>query len=499
MRQTLHIFRKDIRHLRYEIAAALLIAAAFAFAGARRARDFSEPGANQGFAWGLLLFLLPLAWWILIARVVHDEPLPGDRQFWVTRPYAWKSLLGAKALFIAVFVHLPLLVADAVIIQAYGFSPIHQLTGLLWTQVLLAAAFVLPVAALSTLTAGLLQLVLTSLAFSIAVLLYNLSAPLLHRYAFWPELEWMRIYSALLLVVAASVPIIVWQYARRKTTSTRTIGVAATLLVLFGVPALPWTTAFAIQSRLPSKRVDLSSIQIAFDSNRKWAARALFQGKDQVRIELPLEITGIPSGTEVKPDGLTVNIEAAGVRSWRADRTPWTYFENEWNATSLDTAVDTGWYRQIRNEPVTFRGSLYLTLYGDGRTTVIPFQSRSVLVPNVGLCSAGPGPGMGNGAVFCSSGFRPRRDLISFSFIPAVQDGSRTRTGQSRLEFLSYSPFPAGLSLEPVTQFFSFNTEPGAFAGAAVQTLEPLAHIRREFEIRDIRLRDFEVRLTPIH
>jgi len=31
---------------------------------------------------------------------VLEEPFVGDRQFRITRPYAWQSLLGAKALFL---------------------------------------------------------------------------------------------------------------------------------------------------------------------------------------------------------------------------------------------------------------------------------------------------------------------------------------------------------------------------------------------------------------
>jgi hypothetical protein len=31
-----------------------------------------------------LKFLLPLVWWIFIARLVHVEALSGDRQFWTT-------------------------------------------------------------------------------------------------------------------------------------------------------------------------------------------------------------------------------------------------------------------------------------------------------------------------------------------------------------------------------------------------------------------------------
>ena len=174
MRQALHIFKKDVRHLWFEIAVVLAAVALFTYMGARHTLS---SGAARGLAGGLAVFLLPLAWWILIARVIHSEALPGDHQFWLTRPYAWKSLLGAKALFILVFVNLPMLVADAVIIRAHGFSLLAELPGLLWSQVLLAAVFVLPMAALSAVTAEFVQLLLTCVVLAVAVWAWNMAAP----------------------------------------------------------------------------------------------------------------------------------------------------------------------------------------------------------------------------------------------------------------------------------------------------------------------------------
>jgi len=48
----------------------------------------------------LVLFILPLTWWALAARVIHSEALPGDRQFWLTRPYRRQPAGARKALFI---------------------------------------------------------------------------------------------------------------------------------------------------------------------------------------------------------------------------------------------------------------------------------------------------------------------------------------------------------------------------------------------------------------
>ena len=100
---------------------------------------------------GWLNLLLPLAWACLAALVVQQESLVGDRQYWITWPCPWQTLLGSKLLFVLLFVHLPSLIADAIVVQAHGFSLVECVSRLLWKQALLAAAITLPALGLATL------------------------------------------------------------------------------------------------------------------------------------------------------------------------------------------------------------------------------------------------------------------------------------------------------------------------------------------------------------
>ena len=95
-------------------------------------------------------------------RVVQGESLVGDRQFWITRPYEWPKLLGSKIAFVLVFVCVPLLVLQIVLLRSAGFHPANYVTGLLWMQATLLM-FVLPMAALATVTATIVQLLLALL------------------------------------------------------------------------------------------------------------------------------------------------------------------------------------------------------------------------------------------------------------------------------------------------------------------------------------------------
>lgn len=95
MQQALHIFKKDVRYLSGEILLVIALAGVFAW---KLAAQWAE-------------ILLPIAAVYLIARLIHAEAIPGERQFWTTRPYRWQSLLAAKILFILAFVSGPTLVA----------------------------------------------------------------------------------------------------------------------------------------------------------------------------------------------------------------------------------------------------------------------------------------------------------------------------------------------------------------------------------------------------
>ena len=125
MRTTLHIFKKDVRRLWYEILVVLALTALFAWLDPQTPPGLSASSSQNGlmFFGAILRMLLPMAWWYLIARVIHQEAIPGDRQYWVTRPIAWRHLLGAKLLFILAFINLPVAVSDCVILAAAGFNP----------------------------------------------------------------------------------------------------------------------------------------------------------------------------------------------------------------------------------------------------------------------------------------------------------------------------------------------------------------------------------------
>jgi hypothetical protein len=498
MRQALHIFKKDVRHLWFEIVVGISVVAAFTFTGARRALWLVDPETNRVAAWTLVMLLLPLTWWTLIARVIHDEALPGSRQFWITRPYSWRSLLGAKALFILAFINLPMLLADSVIVRAYGLPLKAELPGLLWSQILLTIVFILPIVVLSTLTTGFVQLIIAVLTPCVIALAVAIVAPRVVLGGFLGASDWVRSYYAFLVISIAASAILIWQYSRRGTAVACSLAVAAGILVVVGTMLIPWSAAFRIESWLSRQGLDQSSAHVDFDSANGWLARAVIERDDLVVVNLPLKISELPPGMSAKPEGFSLHLQAPDGTMWQADQLPIRYGSKLDQDFLLQTAVGGAFYRKVKDQRLRVRGSLYLTLFGNRQRVVVPFGDRSVPLPRVGVCSASRTANQQNYFLICSSAFRFPPVLVSYRFLPSQKDTLQEVWSSTQPRPISYSPFPAEPGINPVSQDFTFSTVRVPLSGASVDTVEALTHIRRDFEINNLRLADFEARPAPI-
>ncbi|MGH9685681.1 MAG: hypothetical protein ACRD5K_01130 [Candidatus Acidiferrales bacterium] len=501
MQQAIHIFRKDVRHLWLELSAVLFLTAAFCFVGARRSLALDVPGTERTAAWALVTFLLPLSWWILIARLIHDEALPGDSQFWITRPYNRKSLLGAKLLFILCFTNLPILISDAVILNAYHLAPFAELPGLLWSQVLLTIVFLLPIVVLSALTTGFVQLLVAILVAWLAGLVVTIAAPDLVL-ALPSGYGWINAYFAFIVIGLAAVVILIWQYRRRGTAAGRAFAVMAGVLILAGAVFFPWSDAFRIQSWLSNTRVSQSAVQASPDSQKNWLDRAEVQGDGSLHLELPIAITRLPLGMVAKVEGFSLQLRAPDGTAREVRQLPLNHPSEVNQEFSVTATLDRGFYQKVKDEPLAVRGRLYLTLFGNRHVARVPFSNRFVRVPNVGECEASQVPGKRSYFVICNSAFRAPPVLTSVRFIETSANSAFPGlTPGSPPAGISYSPLPAEPGIDPVSQAISLSPpaislSPNSsdITGAVVDTQEPLIHLERTFELGNLRLRDLEQR-----
>ena len=463
MRQALHIFKKDIRCFLYEIGATLLLVALFIING--------RAGLN-----GLETVLLPIAWWILIIRVIHEERIPGDRQFWLTRPYAWKSLLAAKVVFILVFVNLPMLIADLVILPANGFRLSEHIAGLAWSQVLLTGVLVLPVAAVAALTTGLIQIVLPLLGLSLFAAVFSTRSNIPVD-TVWLPVNWVRISFVMAVLAVSALFVLFWQYRRRGTSIARFLVALTLVLIVLVVYWFPWRAAFGFQARISKQQIDTAPVRVTLKAGNRRRSTQPYVPRGAVGVYLPIEISGLPRETEAKADRVFSIVQTLDGK--RVDSL----------ANSLTQDADGNWvwfpinrstFERIKNEPVTVRTSFYLTLFGDRQTTTVPATNQVVAVPGAGLCSAAPM------FIRCLTAFRDPDHRISVRSGPWYAPMFSAQ--------LTYSPFPAELGISPI--YMVWQTVDLMTSDVAFLTDKPVAHFRRDIEFRDVRLVDYAIPST---
>jgi hypothetical protein len=397
VRQILHVLAKDIRRFWPEVLISLVTTAAWAciypvqwlpedsYGGPGLIRLFQHTSQMQTLA-NTLTGLLPASWWFLIARVIHAENLLGDRQFWLTRPYKWPKLLAAKAIFIVLFVYVPFVVAQGVLLAEAGFSPFISVPGMLFNLLLVTAVIVLPLMALATVTSSFARMTLAILgvALCIALLVYastfaessGVSAPYSDRYS----------APAVLLIC---VSVIVVQYAKRKVVLSRML--LATLPLLIGVIAVYLPNGAMVQAAYPVTRNVLETpMQLTYRvGQRNRLMKSEGSTKDMVEIHVPLEAEGVGQGHMVKIDDVMAEAEGPDKKRWVI---PWSavyndfFLPGEWES-SVTLKMKRAEYEAMKLKAVTLRLRFALTETRMVGTDRVALQESDFAIPGYGRCS----------------------------------------------------------------------------------------------------------------
>jgi hypothetical protein len=241
MSQTIHIFKKDVRRFSWEIVLSLLLLALYGWCQPVLWRPYDLMTLNPSTTTMLrytgassLGLLLGLGWMVMVVRLVYEESLTDDRQFWVTRPYRWHNLLTAKILFVITVINLPLLVVQLCLLAAAGFSPSQHLSRLVHLQSGLSL-FLLPLVTLAVVTGGRRQMtraIIVVLIFLVAGLwlgqdFFVVSVSRYPGFGRTSKLEWL----GWAVMLGAAIVVIVRQYALRKTAQARGILLGAGLVL----------------------------------------------------------------------------------------------------------------------------------------------------------------------------------------------------------------------------------------------------------------------------
>jgi hypothetical protein len=315
MTQSLHILRKDIRHLWLDLSmyAALLIAAAIAIPKSWDPANLSNSPLRILIT--LLNFLIPIIWLLLVARVVHGESLVGDTQFWITRPYAWTSLLGAKLLFLVLCLILPFAIMQWTMVLQAGTNPMHalpaQMTGLLKTAIIVWLTFTAVASVTSTIQRMFMSMVAVVLFWAGALTLVS-GAPG-PRMALPFASEAFGIYLGVLVLAT-----LIFQFATRNTLASRValIAIAVVFVELFGCLVegqLQAPVNAFVHHHYPLSKDAL--LRLAFDPTTI-PSQDTGQGQHSISAlviaRLPVTMQGLDSTTQLNDQNISFTIDAPG-------------------------------------------------------------------------------------------------------------------------------------------------------------------------------------------
>ena len=506
MRQTWHIFLKDARRLRYEIIVMLALTAVYAWSqGHWSAFPSMRNFRLMQVASMLRMYLLPIAWWFLASMAVYGEPLSGNRQFWITRPYRWASLLGAKFLFIVVFVSFPLLLANCIVLLLEGLRPWENPVGLLWHELALFAVFVLPMIAVACITANFGQAILAALAAMVPIVVFGrffgtflsgIGESVMSGYSViggGPDTRmdaWLPL--AFLFVTSGALVIMLLQYRTRRTGISRMILALTVVLVLCGGKFLPENTTFALQSPLFKSGLNTSSITPVFSPESTPSAISSPASRnaaqdDFIHIRLPVRFDGVPSGTTAVVEMMFAEVTPTSGKPWN---TLIFFGQDPPDTLWHEGFVERRLIEQVKGTPVRVHLTIQMTVLGDPQREEIPLTGGPHRVPGGGLCQTS--------ALEFRSFFLTLNCRVPFrqpAFVLARFEGPKLEmhSGPGPMRNVAtrshYSPYPADFGINPISE--SNWAVPAGATSVAFTTMRPLAHIRRELDIPNLQLEDF--------
>ena len=279
MNLALHIFKKDVRHLRGLLAAwALLVVLQAGLGGSGLAASADNMAWEVAF--GIIGMLVPmlqaLLVFVLVPLLVHDEPLVGTTAFWFTRPIARTDLFKAKALFCGGLLVLAPLAVELAVLAANG-ATVRQLA-LAAPEILLGRLeLLLMVAALAVLTSSFARFILwaalalvvfmvVSAVGYIVALFMNPAAVM--RMAQEPSLMASRQIAAGVAGVVLSAAVVAHQYLRRRTAVSAGLWVASLALALALPPLWPFDFMRAAVDPAAATGYDAAGLEVALAGPR---------------------------------------------------------------------------------------------------------------------------------------------------------------------------------------------------------------------------------------
>jgi hypothetical protein len=314
MTQAIHIFKKDARRLRWALvgwSALVLARTILAVAGADIVLKGAKMEAAVGQLEGMMGFAYGLFEFVLISRLVHDEPLVSRTAFWITRPIVPGALMSAKLAFAALFFLLLPLLSSVVIVASYGTDlrgiaqtiPVFILnhltiTTLMFTLAVLTPSLVVAILSLLGIIVGVV-LVFWVLAFGALFIGIDQDQGVIPRA---PE-HTVELIRAVLIVLAG-LAVVWYQYRYRRVGRAIALAAGGLLAVVFVPEYWPWSlTSYPVEATAVRPN---SSVSVSINPDKVSVSDASGSSTPlEKEISAPLTVTGVPS--DVYPQTVTVS------------------------------------------------------------------------------------------------------------------------------------------------------------------------------------------------
>jgi len=458
MNQVLHILRKDIRRYWPESMASLAATGLFTW---NAVRSWRPPEGYMGLAMNRSLqpfvsLLLPIAWWLLVVRVIQGESLVGDRQFWITRPYDWKKLLAAKVVFILLFINLPFLIMQAALLGLAGFDPLKFLPELLMLQIVPLSA-TLPVATLATVTSSFGKAALAAFMVIIYISAISFLASQIPSSSFSSDTDGVQA-----LVLFGTCLFVIWlQYSSRSTSRSRWVIAGFGMVMLLLLVATPYRTLIA--HNYTPIAPDAAPIKFAFSPPAPPGEKTLPEGNSEVEVHIPLNVSGLAGSAIARIQGNLITIEdPSGFRWNQGWKGQYQNLFPDNNRVTINFQMPHKIYERMRNMSLNMHVSLAIVMLRDTDPQKFITPRGKFTLPAVGTCTTDWG--FYSEAIHCMAPLRQPSALqvsadASQSTCPLPEKQERAQPG-TIISSLFWSPSPQDFNydFDPVQSFDIYMT-----------------------------------------
>jgi hypothetical protein len=189
------------------------------------------------------------------------------------------------------------------------------------------------------------------------------------------------------ILVIGCIVAVLWQYASRRTASSRSLLAVTAFVIFLVVVATPYHALVAREYVLAP--AGSRTVQLAFNEAKPATPDVVpRQEEKDVEIQIPIKVRAIAAATSVSVDGAMLNLHAPDGQNWSSG----------WNRVGLHLfpehqgfnstfKVKKAFFEHVKATPVQANVSFALSTFQNGETKRIVATSGEFKVPGLGFCS----------------------------------------------------------------------------------------------------------------